>query len=205
MRRCLLKPIAAIDTAANYLDSAADAILAGDKHLASKLISKADIPEIMEYAVRLVGKMSIEVHRQIKKPKSLPKSMRHPTRMPSQKIQNEIFASDGWKCRFCGSKVISRRARNVIVKLFPNETHWDTKEFEKHSALYAMSSSLDHVIPHSRGGKNELSNFVTACYCCQFGRGQWTIEESELYDPRNYKPCIDEWDGLKRLDKYKMT
>ncbi len=65
-----------------------------------------------------------------------------------------------------------------------------------------MASSLDHVVPHGRGGKNEDSNFVTACYCCQFGRGEWTLEEAELEDPRLREPVRDGWDGLSRLVAY---
>jgi len=30
-----------------------------------------------------------------------------------------------------------------------------------------------------------MSNFVTACYCCQFGRGEWTLEEIEIENPLN--------------------
>ncbi|WP_425342692.1 HNH endonuclease [Piscinibacter koreensis] len=62
-----------------------------------------------------------------------------------------------------------------------------------------MAASLDHVVPHSRGGTHELSNLVTACYCCQFGRGEWTLAESELADPRHREPIVDGWDGLDRL------
>ena len=201
MRRCLLKPIPEIHLAAKLLDAAADALVLNNKKLAAELVVRADIQKIMEYAVLLVGKMSIEIHRQIKMPKSLPKSERHPTRMPTQSVQNQIFEKDGWRCRFCGIKVLSKKARNKLVKLFPEETHWGSSEFKRHSALYAMAASLDHVIPHSRGGENELSNFVTTCYCCQFGRGQWTLEESELHDPRDFEPLVDEWDGLTRLEK----
>ena len=183
MRRCLLQPIPELSLATKLLDTAADMLVQGNMQLAAELITQADAPEIMEYAIRIVGKMSEEVHRQIKRPKCLPKSERHPVRMPSHKAQKSIFANDGWRCRFCRSKVISREARLILVNHFPSETHWGAKEFERHSALYAMAASLDHVKPHGRGGENKIENFVTACYCCQFGRGEWTLEEVELEDP----------------------
>lgn len=202
MRRCLLQPIPELSLAAKFLDAAADALIQGKRQLAAELIVQADDPVIMDYTIRLVGKMSEEVHGRTKRPKCLPKNERHPTRMPTKKVQEAIFAHDGWRCRFCGSKVISRRARLTLIHHFPDEAHWVVKEFDRHSALYAMAASLDHVEPHGRGGTNETENFITACYCCQFGRGEWTLEEMELEDPRNFEPVIDEWDGLSMLDNF---
>jgi hypothetical protein len=76
----VLEPIPEIKLAGKLLDSAADSMLLGNKQLAAELIVRADMPQIMEHAVRTVGKMSVEVHRQIKMPKVLPKTERHPTR-----------------------------------------------------------------------------------------------------------------------------
>lgn len=199
MRRCLREPIAELELASKLLDATVDAHILGNTELASLLLKQSDLPEVSSYAISLVGKMSQEIHRNIKRPKCLPKEERDPARMPSEKIQLEIFARDGWRCRFCNTKVINRKARGVLVKAYQDETNWSAPEFERHSALYAMAASLDHVVPHGRGGKNEMSNFVTACYCCQFGRGEWTLDEVEILDPRERKPINDQWDGLTRL------
>jgi 5-methylcytosine-specific restriction endonuclease McrA len=199
MRNSLIEPIPELELSAKLLDAAVDAIISGHLSLASKLIEQANMPEIMKYAIRHVGAMSLDVHRSTTRPECLPKEQRDPTRMPTTKLQNEIFQRDGWRCRFCDTKVINREARKKLINLFPEETEWHTKEFERHSALYATASSLDHVVPHGRGGKNEKSNFVTACYCCQFGRGEWTLEEVEVSDPRLRPPIVDNWDGLSRL------
>ena len=201
MRRSLLEPIPELALAAKLLDAAADSLLQGRTTIASRLVEDANIPEIMEYTVRIVRKMSPEVHRQTHLPPVLPKSEREPTRMPNAQTERTIFERDGWRCRFCETKVISRKARTALISSFPNETHWGPKEFERHSALYSMAVSLDHVVPHSRGGTNDLSNFVTACYCCQFGRGQFLLEESELIDPREFEPIVDGWDGLSRIEE----
>lgn len=203
MRRCLLEPIHEHHLAAELLRQAADALLQQRVALAAELLVSADFSVIREHTVRVVGAMSVEIHRQINRPKGLPKEERDPMRMPSLTDQNLIFERDGWRCRFCAVKVISRKARGVFVRSFPKETRWGGKEFDRHAALYSMAVSLDHVLPHSRGGGNEVSNFVTACYCCQFGRGEWTLEESELFDPRDYEPVVDDWDGLTRLDGFR--
>jgi 5-methylcytosine-specific restriction endonuclease McrA len=199
-RRSLLEPIPELDLAAELLDSAVDALIIGDKIMAASLMKEADHPAIMEYATRMLGKLNYEVHRQVSRPKNIiPKSKRTQVRMPSQSVQRCIFLEDGWRCRFCGTKTICREARKILVREFPEIAKWGNKEFERHSALYAMAVSLDHIVPHSRGGENERSNFVTACYCCQFGRGEWTLEESELFDPRKYPAKKSSWDGLSRL------
>lgn len=202
MRYSLREPIPELELAAKLLDAAGDALISGRIELAGNLIAEANLPEIREYAVSIVGKMSIEVHRQIKRPKCLPVSDRDQTRMPSRTEQDAIFARDGWRCRFCGVKVICKSARSVITKNFPIEAHWTSLEFQRHSALYALASSLDHIEPHGRGGKNESSNFITACYCCQFGRGEWTLAEVEIENPLARKPVVDAWDGLTRLREW---
>lgn len=202
MRRCFLEPIPELSLAAGLLGASADALLSGNRPEASRYLVEADIPEIMEYTIRIVGPLSLEIHRQTKRPKALSKDQRDPRRMPTQKVQEEIFERDGWRCCFCGVRVISRKARAILIGQFPAETHWLLQEFERHSALYALGVSLDHVHPHSRGGTNDNNNFVTSCYCCQFGRGEWTLEESELIDPRMFEPIVDRWDGLKRLHSF---
>lgn len=204
MRKSLLQPIPELKLASKLLDAAAESIILGRLDLAAHLIIDSDMPEILDYMIKIIGPLSMDVHRQIKRPKSIPKEERDPKRMPSLSIQYEIFNRDGWHCRFCNTPVISRKSRNMLVKLFPNETRWNNKEYERHSALNSMAVSLDHVEPHSRGGKNELTNFVTACYCCQFGRGEWTLQESELIDPRDHPPIVGSWDGLSRLEKIKL-
>ena len=198
-RRCLLAPVAQFQVAAGLLEQAVGQLMASNEDTARYFIVQADLPEIREHAIKLVGRMSAEVHLNVRRPTCWRKEDRDPTRMPSLPRQTAIFARDGWRCRFCGIKVISRAARLALVKRFPAETRWSGPEFKRHSALYAMASSLDHVVPHGQGGKNETSNFVTACYCCQFGRGEWTLDQMQLLDPRDREPPVDEWDGLSGL------
>lgn len=199
VRTSLLEPIAELELAAKLLDGAAEALLVGRNDLAAQLIVAADLPEIGVYARRILGKLSQEVHGIVRRPKCLDKDERDPARMPSPRQEQEIFTRDGWRCRFCGIKVICKAARSILGRLFPVEAHFSGPEFKRHTALYSMASSLDHVVPHSRGGKNAEENFVTACYCCQFGRGEWLLEEMELQDPRERPPALDSWDGLSRI------
>lgn len=153
VRTSLLSPIPELELAAKLLDAAADALLQERRDLAGQLLAAADLPEIGAYARKLVGRMSPEVHRAVKRPKCLPKGERDPTRMPSPSEKQAIFRRDGWCCRFCGTKVVCKAARSLLTRQFPIESHWMSLEFQRHSALYAMASSLDHVVPHDRAGR----------------------------------------------------
>jgi hypothetical protein len=202
MRNSFVEPIAELDLAAKLLDAAADSLLIGDRGTTASLIALADRSEILQYTLRICSGLSDEVHGRTKLTKGIPKEARDTTRMPGKEAQYLIFRRDGWRCRYCGIKVISTAARRKLVAIFPEQTKWARKEFERHSSLYAMAASLDHIVPHSRGGKNEPSNFVTACYCCQFGRGNFTLEEVRFNHPLQRPPIVTGWDGLSRLEKY---
>ena len=204
MRQCLLDPIPEFDVAADYLGQSVDYLLHDDIDTGREFLVKADIPVLMDFCIKLVGPLSMEVHRNTTMPKVLPKGDRITQRMPPMGKRREIYGRDGWRCRFCGIRVISTKARSVFRKLFPLETRWDGPEYERHAALYATAVSLDHLVPHSRGGGNDDTNLVTACFCCQHGRGQWLLDEMELLDPRERSPIVDGWDGLCRLETYRL-
>jgi len=41
--------------------------------------------------------------------------------------------------------------------------------------------TLDHVLPKSRGGKNEWTNLVTSCFKCNLKKGNRTPEEAKMF------------------------
>lgn len=205
VRRCLLEPVPEFEIATDYLSESADALLRDDLVTAQERLVQADISEIMAFTIKVVGPLSTEVHRNTKLPKLVPKEERIAQRMPSSRKRSEIYERDGWRCRFCEIRVISTKARATFRKLFPVETRWDGPEYERHAPLYAAAVSLDHVVPHSRGGNNDEANLVTACFCCQHGRGQWLLDEMELSDPRERPPIVDDWDGLSRIEAIPVT
>lgn len=59
----------------------------------------------------------------------------------SKKIRFEIFRRDNFTCQYCG-----RRTPEVVLE-------------------------LDHIIPKSKGGKDEMQNYITACFDCNRGKG----------------------------------
>jgi hypothetical protein len=58
----------------------------------------------------------------------------------SKKTRFEVFKRDGFKCAYCG-------------KAPPDVT-----------------LEVDHINPKSRGGKDDLNNYITACFDCNRGK-----------------------------------
>ena len=204
-RRCFLTPIPQLSTAADLLASAADRLLAGDVSNARQLVAEADMPVISAYTALVTGSVNPLVHWQSAMPAGAVGLERSAQRMPSSSAERAIYVRDGWRCRYCGTRVMDRGMRARLHRCLPDVARWGARNADKHTALAALSASLDHIVPHSRGGTNDEANLVTACNACQFGRGQWTLEEVGFFDPREYPPVLDEWDGLMRLSRLPVT
>jgi 5-methylcytosine-specific restriction endonuclease McrA len=124
--------------------------------------------------------------------------------MPTISEQMKVMLRDGYRCRFCESRVIIKDAHRIFTQLLPKQARTGSTNEENHFGLATLTASIDHLIPYSRGGTNHEENLVTACGPCQFGRNQWTLEEVQIENPLNYPPRVDEWDGLTRLLKLKV-
>lgn len=202
LRRSFLPPIPEHKTAADLLSLAANALIENNLSLAEQLIQEADLRALRDFDYLISGPINPAIHRQSKNPK-YPKIETSGSRMPSTTVSRQVYARDGYRCRFCSSRVVLKEARKVLCDSFPKAARWGNTNEGKHFGLAVLSASVDHVLPFKRGGTNDLSNLVTACSPCQFGRNQWTLEEVEIEDPRSYAPVVDEWDGLSRLVGFK--
>ena len=204
LRACLLAPLPEHEVAAGLLSDAVDAVLADDFVAARDLVRRADMPLLYGHAALVMngGDRSIQRRRPVAPIARLPTKVA--ARMPSAEATRTLFARDGWRCRFCGCRVVPPKARSALRAALPGAIPWsETEGF--HGAFFAMSASVDHVVPYSAGGTNAEENVVTACWSCQFGRGAWSLEEVGLLDPRSRAPVLDDWDGLTRLLNSRMT
>lgn len=198
-RRCFLPPIPEFSIAADLLSLAADHLLSGDLESCQKCLIQADLRPLREFAYLLAGPINPVIHRQKSNPSFTPVPKKDRPRMPNAAQSRAIFSRDGYRCRFCGSRVIVKGAHRIFAKFCPQEARDGTTNEDKHFGLTTLAASIDHLLPYSRGGTNDDRNLVTACGPCQFGRNQWTLEEVEIEDPWKYPAVIDEWDGLTRL------
>ncbi len=198
LRRCLRAPIPQMDAAADLLSQACDAILAHDHELARALLRQADMPEVHRHASALMGKLDPAIHRLRGCAASAEPAGQGP-RMPTLAAQRRVFERDGFRCRFCGCRVVLPAARKLLREALPGAINWGRTSAEQHAAFYALSATADHVLPYAKGGTSDPGNVVTACWGCNFGRGGYLLAEMGLADPREREPVRDEWDGLSRI------
>ncbi len=200
-RPCLRAPIPEIFEAAFYLDEAIVAHLAGRTNLVKELILRTDMPVIRAWTESLWGKNSPYVKRRIvpEAPPIFSKEQRIKVRMPTLAEKGKLHQRDGYHCRFCGIPVIRMEIRNRIKEFYPDLLSWESKNEKQHAAFQAMWLQYDHLLPHARGGNNDLDNVVITCAPCNFGRMNYTLEEVGLMDPRKREPVHSSWDGLERF------
>jgi 5-methylcytosine-specific restriction endonuclease McrA len=200
-RRCLRKPIPEIADAARLLDAAVTAHLMARRDLAEELIRLADMPALRDYGESLWGTKSPHVqYRPVPDaPPSLAKDQRVKVRMPNTAEKAVLYRRDGYHCRFCGIPVIRKEMRKRIREVYPDALRWGPTNAEQHAAFQLMWAQYDHVLPHARGGNNELDNVVIACAGCNFARMHYTLEEVGVVNPRTCEPTRPSWDGLERF------
>ncbi|MDF2231392.1 HNH endonuclease signature motif containing protein [Albimonas sp. CAU 1670] len=203
LRSCFSPPIPQIAEAAELLSRAADAHLAGDAAEAERLIRAADMPPIAAWTRSIFGKVNPDLHafrQTADAPPLVAKADRPRPRMPGVAIKKAIEARDGLRCRFCGMPVIRPQVRARLHALYPDAARWGPRDREQHAALQCMWLQYDHVLPNSRGGDSSPENVVVTCAPCNFGRGNWTVAEVGIADPRDRAPGpVEGWDGLDRL------
>ena len=198
LRLCLSEPIDQLKDAARYLDAAVSAHLQHKPTLAEELFRLADMPEIRQWTKSIWANSEIHVRSRSTEP-TLAKELRVKERMPSQAAKERVHQRDGYHCRFCGMPVVRRETRKRIREAYPAAVGWGDKEMLQHAAFQAMWAQYDHVVPHARGGNNDLENLVLTCAPCNFGRAGYLLQEVAVSDPRTRQPMGSHWDGLERF------
>jgi hypothetical protein len=101
----------------------------------------------------------------------------------SQKTRFEVFKRDGFKCQYCG-----KCAPDVIL-------------------------NVDHIHPVSKGGEDDMMNYITSCFDCNSGKSDRLLTDDsvvakqraqleELNVRREQLEMMLQWrDGLKAIDE----
>ena len=201
--RCFRKPVQEIFEAARLLDAAVAAHAMKRRDLAEELIHLADMPSIAEWANSIWGPGGpwSRPNKVEGQPPFLPKAERTKIRMPIAAEKAALIARDGFCCRFCRIPLVRKETRDAIRSVYPFALRWgdQNKNSEQHTAFQAMWLQYDHIVPHSRGGTNELGNMLITCAPCNYGRWHHTLDEVGLADPREYQTQPTTWDGLERF------
>jgi len=200
-RESFLPPIAELTVAADLLAAAADSLLACNETQARSYIEAANIPTLRAYTRSIASQTTREIHRLRDFPEirsTIPIVTSGP-RQPSPASARKIYRRDGFRCRYCGCRIVSPQAQSVISKLLPGAVQWGPLDTQLNAAFYTLKGVLDHVVPYAHGGTSEPDNVVASCQPCNYGKGKFLIQQVGLSDPRLRPPKVDEWDGLLRV------
>ncbi len=202
-RRCLRKPISEIYDVAMKLNEAVRAHNTGNIEIAENLIFGADVSVLADWAESIWGKMSIKIHRyrEVSNTSSAIMLNKKTSRMPNSSIKKMLIERDGYNCRYCGIPVIRSEVRDKIRKLYPKALRWGKKNKERHAAFQCLWLTYEHVIPFSQGGDSSFENMIISCQACNCGKGNATLEELGLYNPKKFKIVKTEWGGLENFQK----
>jgi 5-methylcytosine-specific restriction endonuclease McrA len=117
-----------------------------------------------------------------------------------QFLANSVYARDSYKCRYCDLPVVPvavLRAFSAVVGT--RHFSFGSNDHERTGIGLLMWAQLDHVLPYSAGGRTSPANVVTCCWGCNFAKGNYTLRELGLEDPRKRPPSRSRWSGLTSL------
>jgi hypothetical protein len=107
-----------------------------------------------------------------------------------------VFVRDGFIDRYTAERLVFPPVLRVIsAELpvdFPYHPNWKTDV--THPAYWEIGATVDHLIPVSRGGADDDSNWVTTSMVRNSAKGNWTVAELGwiLQAPGDFR----DWDGL---------
>ena len=107
-----------------------------------------------------------------------------------------VFVRDGFIDRYTGERLVFPPVLRVLSSILPSDFpyHPNWKTDLTHPAYWELGATIDHVVPVSRGGKDDESNWVTSSMARNFAKMNSTLEELgwALLPPGD----VREWDGL---------
>ncbi len=199
LRYCLREPIPEIECAAQCLQRALHAHLVGERELAEGLFRQADDKVVREWLESVWAKATI-----YNKPSGLiqgfpclPQHQRCRPRHPTDQTKRRVHERDGFYCRFCRIPVIRGSVRTAICSEYPDVVRWGSTNATQHAAFQCMWAQYDHILPHARGGSSDIENLYLTCAACNYGRGNYLLEEFGLSHPSVRDPRRGDWEGLE--------
>ncbi len=206
-RKCLRSPIPEIFEAAKLLDRAVTHHLLGNHDETADLILQTDRDDIRDFTESLWGSRSKNPDQQtyirwrpvsgLPEPATMDLDRK---RKPNRTDEDAVIARWGRHCVFCGVPLIRNAVPRALQTLYPDLLIWrSNRNADQHAAFQLMWMQFDHVVPHCRAGRTDIENIVVTCSPCNYGKGDWMIEELGLVDPRSRPGVRTSWDGLERM------
>ena len=100
------------------------------------------------------------------------------------KFLESILSRDNFRCRYCSQTVFSKKKLQVMRNSLGDEYFRIGKTNRTRNGYYlTLCATLDHVLPHSLGGRTNPDTLVTSCWPCNYGKMNWTLDQIGLESP----------------------
>lgn len=204
-KKCLVPYPKWVDHEIDKLIHAVKQFKSGDQKLA-KLSLVAMRERDMTEHYQNVGQWSGNFRQKIlNQPNSttIPENKRANPNIPMV-LQQEVIQRDGHRCRYCQIRVIHKKEIVKLQSMFGRKlipVNRDGKyavEY-RHGIINMCQATFDHVTPRQQGGQNTMSNLVTSCKSCNYGKGAKTLKQLGLDLPISPKQNDQNWVGLTDL------
>lgn len=107
-----------------------------------------------------------------------------------------VFLRDGFVDRYTGRRLVHPGALRILSLDMPAEFpyHKNGRLDRCHIAFWELFPTIDHIIPVSRGGADDASNWVTTSMTRNAAKANWTLDEIgwTLLSPGD----LADWDGM---------
>ncbi len=138
--------------------------------------------------------------RLLGKPPHSPTRPRIGVRNPPTPLIASVLKRDHYHCRYCELPVIPRPIFTAFACVVgASAFRFGRPNLERHGAALMSWAQFDHVVPYSQRGATDMSNVVTSCWACNFGKDSYEPAQIGITDPRLRKPLAADWDGLLSL------
>ena len=106
----------------------------------------------------------------------------------SKEIQYKVFCRDNWHCRYCSDSVFFSPILKILETISPGHGYYHPNgKSDEMIPLFANKfASVDHITPVTKGGENNLDNYVTSCWECNLKFGNKIHEEGKPQHLLNY-------------------
>ena len=113
--------------------------------------------------------------------------------------QMDQFFRDGFIDRYFGTKLINPGMLRIFSEKLPERFTFQSQgeTFESYVVYRDFQPSMDHIIPISRGGTNDPSNWATTSVKGNSAKSIFTLEQLNWH--LHTQGDIHEWDGLSGL------
>lgn len=118
------------------------------------------------------------------------------TRRYTERQCLRVFFGDGFIDRYSGTQLVNPAVLRTLSVIFPEAfpAHPNWKMSDTHFAFWELFPTIDHLIPVSRGGVDDETNWVTASMLRNSAKAHWTLDELgwQLFAAGD----LNDWDGL---------